>query len=51
MNTYLIDCGPTFESFERFEVGDFVDVEIINEHYDKETVSGTIVEVLDEQNN
>lgn len=51
MNTYLIDGGTTFESFEKFEVGDFVEVEIIDEYYDKETVSGTIVEVLDEQDN
>jgi hypothetical protein len=50
MNTYLIDGGTTFESFEKFEVGDFVEGEIINEHYGKETVRGTIIEVLDEQN-
>ena len=46
--TYLINGGTTFESFERYEVGDFVEVEIIGEYYDKETVSGTIIEVLDE---
>ena len=46
--TYLLDGGTTFESFENFEVGDFVEAEIIDEYYDKGTVSGTIIEVLDE---
>lgn len=46
-STYLIDSGTTFESFATYEVGDFVEVEITDEHCDKEIVSGTIIEILE----